>query len=209
MYGVGEVATFTVTVRKIELQSIRITTMPKKQIYKANETLDTTGMVLEATYTNGSKKTVSTGFTASADLRSVGRKTVTVQYTESGVTKSATYEVTVELAANTEIRILGYTKSRSVEYKATVTFHYEAKNVYAGSSVHWFINGEDKGKSDTYRVEKAKASYTVQIKLIASDGKTVLKESEVEQVNVKTGLFAKIIAFFKGLFGMLQKIDQK
>lgn len=205
----GVSASFTVTVKAVALTSIRITTLPQKRLYAAGENLDTTGLALEASYSDGTKKTVRSGFTASADLRSLGRKTVTVRYTENGVTKTATYDVTVETAENTEIKILGFTASRTVDYKATVTFHYEAKNIYEGSKVHWYINGQDKGTEESCRVDKAKAKYTVQIKLIASDGKTVLKESEVETVNVKTNFFAKFVGFFKGLFGMLPKIDQR
>ena len=205
----GVSASFTVTVKAVVLTSIRITTLPQKRLYAAGENLDTTGLALEASYSDGTKKTVRSGFTASADLRSLGRKTVTVQYSENGVTKTASYDVTVELAANTEIKILGFTSSRTVDYKATVTFHYEAKNIYEGSKVHWYINGQDKGTEESCRVDKATAKYTVQIKLIASDGKTVLKESEVETVNVKNNFFAKFVGFFKGLFGMLPKIDQR
>ncbi len=205
----GVSASFTLTVNTVDLKSIRITSQPQKKLYAVGESLDTTGLALEATYTNGTKKTVRSGFTASADLRSLGRKTVTVLLTENGVTRSVTYEITVETAPDTEIKILGFTAARTVDYKATVTFHYEAKNIYEGSKVHWYINGQDKGTNPDLRVDKAKASYTVQIKLIASDGKTVLKESEVEKVNVKTGFFAKVVGFFKGIFGMLPKLDQR
>lgn len=202
-------ASFTVTVNAVALKSLRITKQPNKKLYAVGDALDTTGLTLEATYTNGTKKTVKSGFTSSADLRSLGRKTVTVQFTENGVTKSASYDVTVELAPDTEIKILGFTAARTVDYKTTVTFHYEAKNVYEGSKVHWFINGQDRGTNESIRIDKATAKYTVQIKLIASDGTTVLKESEVETVNVKTGFFAKFVAFFKGIFRMLPVIDQK
>ena len=40
------------------------------------------------------------------------------------------------------------------------------------------------------------------------DGK-ILAESEIETVNVKTGLFAKLKAFFRALFGRLPKVVQE
>ncbi|MCR4615628.1 MAG: hypothetical protein K5756_05715 [Clostridiales bacterium] len=53
---------------------------------------------------------------------------------------------------------------------------------------------------------KATKSFTVQVKYI-KDGKT-LAESGVEKVNVKTGFFAKLVAFFRMLFGSLPKVVQ-
>ncbi len=53
---------------------------------------------------------------------------------------------------------------------------------------------------------KAKKSFTVQVKYI-KDGKT-LAGSGVETVNVKTGFFAKLAAFFRSIFGALPKVIQ-
>ena len=57
-----------------------------------------------------------------------------------------------------------------------------------------------------YTLVKAKKSYTVQVKYI-KDGK-VLAESQIESVNVKTGFFAKLTAFFRSIFGALPKVVQ-
>lgn len=38
---------------------------------------------------------------------------------------------------------------------------------------------------------------------------TILAESETETVNVKTGFFAKLKAFFRALFGRLPKVVQE
>ncbi|HBL40253.1 MAG TPA: hypothetical protein DDY98_01245, partial [Ruminococcaceae bacterium] len=145
------------------------------------------------------------GFTAQADLRTLGKKTVTVQYQG----KSTSYEVTVELCDTTVINILGYCESRTEEYKASVILHYEAVDIYEGSTVHWFVNGNDEGTADTYRKDKITAAYSVQIKLIASDGQTVLQESGVEHIKVKNGVFDRFFAIFKGWFHALPIIDQK
>lgn len=65
-------------------------TAPAKTAYVVGDTLDTTGMVVTATYDDGSTKDV-TGYEVSADLSSAGTKTATVTYKE----KTATFEVTV------------------------------------------------------------------------------------------------------------------
>ena len=45
------------------------------------------------------------------------------------------------------------------------------------------------------------------VKLLAADGE-VLAESETETVKVNQSFFQKLIAFFKGLFGLLPTITQ-
>ena len=73
--------------------------------------------------------------------------------------------------------------------------------------MHWFINDRDVGMGETYTVKEARKSYTVQVKYM-KDGKA-LAESQIEKVNVKTGFFAKLKAFFRSLFGKLPKVVQE
>ena len=90
----------------IWLDSISITSPPSKTDYKAGETFNTSGMVVKAQYTNGTviiaKDIVVTGWnvTPSGALEA-GRTSVTVQYTEGGVTKTATQAITVTRTALT------------------------------------------------------------------------------------------------------------
>lgn len=65
-------------------------TAPTKTAYVVGDALDTTGMVVTASYDDGTTKEV-TGYEVSADLTSAGTKTVTVTYKE----KTATFEVVV------------------------------------------------------------------------------------------------------------------
>ncbi|MBR6702491.1 MAG: hypothetical protein IKI78_05065, partial [Clostridia bacterium] len=73
---------------------------------------------------------------------------------------------------------------------------------------HWYVDGRDvtPGGSLTYTVSNATESYSICAKLVA-DGK-VIAESSSEQVNIKTGFFARFIAFFRQLFGRLPFINQ-
>ena len=106
------------------------------------------------------------------------------------------------------IKIHNYTSSRTVDYRTTITFFADpVQNPVDGASVHWFINGLDKRASDTYTEKEAKATFTVQAKYMK--GNTVLAESETETVNVKTGFFARLKAFFRALFGRLPKVVQE
>ncbi len=86
---------FIVTVLNGTLTAVSVATLPDKVTYTVGEELDTTGLTLTVTYDNSSIKTVTDGFDASCDLSSAGTKTVTVNYTENGVTVSTLYPITV------------------------------------------------------------------------------------------------------------------
>ena len=51
--------------------------------------------MIEATYNNGSKADKTTGFTASPTTMGADTEAITISYTEGGVTKTATQEVTL------------------------------------------------------------------------------------------------------------------
>ena len=98
----------------VTLSSIAITTAPDKTTYKAGETFDKAGMVVTATYSDGSKKAV-TGYSYSptAALKTSDTE-VEVTYTEGGVTKKATQKITVNKAeepATKTLKSISITKS--------------------------------------------------------------------------------------------------
>ncbi|MBQ6266332.1 MAG: leucine-rich repeat protein [Clostridia bacterium] len=105
------------------------------------------------------------------------------------------------------VTIKNYTATKSVDYKATVTFTAVTENAPADATIQWFVSDKKAETGATCTVKQATADYTVQAKLIGGDG-SVLAESETETVKVNTGFFAKLIAFFKGLFGSLPVITQ-
>lgn len=77
----------------ITLASISVTTYPKKTSYLIGEALDLTGLVLTATYSDGSKKTVTEDYSVSGfDSSSAGTKTITVSFDG----KTTTFTVTVK-----------------------------------------------------------------------------------------------------------------
>lgn len=95
------------------LTGISITAQPTKTTYAVGGSFDSTGMVVTATYDTGATKEV-TGFTLSPrTFSSAGTKTVTISYTENGVTKTATLSVTV-------IQVGAFATSTWAEIKAAV-----------------------------------------------------------------------------------------
>ncbi len=83
------------------LDSISVTTPPTKTDYTVGETLDLTGLVVTATYTDKTTKEV-TGYVATPDtgtaLDTEGPQTITISYTEGDITKETTFTVQVTAA---------------------------------------------------------------------------------------------------------------
>lgn len=77
------------------LSSIAVTTAPTKVTYTAGEYFNTSGMVVTATYSDGSSKEV-TGYTYTPTAALTTDDTsIIISYTEGGVTKTATQAITV------------------------------------------------------------------------------------------------------------------
>ncbi len=73
--------TFTVTVKDVEVTSIKITKQPKKTEYFVGDTIDTEGLAVTAYYNNGDKKDVTPEIIMTGlDSASAGEKTVSVFY---------------------------------------------------------------------------------------------------------------------------------
>ena len=81
------------------LDSIAVTTNPTKTTYYKDETLDLSGLKVTATFTSGLTEDVtgscSSSPAAGSALSSYGDVAVTVSYAENGVTKTASFSVTV------------------------------------------------------------------------------------------------------------------
>lgn len=96
-YTEGDVTktdTQTITVAKV-LDHIAVTTPPSRTSYFSGENFSTAGMVVTAYYTDDSSAAVS-GYTYSpTGALAAGNTTITVSYTEGGVTKTTTQAITV------------------------------------------------------------------------------------------------------------------
>lgn len=197
--------TFTAQFEQITLTKIAVKTMPTKTTYTVGESFDQSGLTLTATYSDGSTKTVTSGFSCTGfSSAAAGEKTITVTY--GGKTVSFTVTV-VKKNPDPIIKIHNYTANKTVDYRTTITFSADIANPVDGASVHWFIDGQDKGTGETYTAKEVKQKFTVQAKYMK--GNDILAESEVEAVKVKSGFIDKLIAFFRYLFGRLPVVAQE
>ena len=94
--GITKTAIQDITVGNTpNLVSIAVSTPPTKVIYKAGEYFDPSGMVVTATFDNGTTKNVS-GYTYSpTGTLQQDDSVITISYTKKGITKTTTQDITV------------------------------------------------------------------------------------------------------------------
>lgn len=86
--------TYPITVTH-RLTSIEVTSNPSTMTYEYGDTLQTTGMVVTAHYSDGDTSAVSGYQCSPTSLTTVGSQKITVSYSENGVTQTTTFNVTV------------------------------------------------------------------------------------------------------------------
>lgn len=77
------------------LVSIAVTTAPTKVEYDEGDNFDKTGMVVKATYTDNSTATITTYTVSPSTDLAVTDTSVTITYSENGITKTTTQAITV------------------------------------------------------------------------------------------------------------------
>ena len=85
----------------VNLSSIAVTGTPASSLYFVGDSLDTTGLTVTATYSDGSSKAV-TGFSVAtfSEVNLGTEQTLTISYTEGSVTKTADVSGTIYVAAS-------------------------------------------------------------------------------------------------------------
>ncbi|MDR0791339.1 MAG: bacterial Ig-like domain-containing protein [Methanomassiliicoccaceae archaeon] len=105
--GVKKTTDFDVTVKPVPvLEGIFVETSPENTVYTAGEPLDLTGIIIVAIYDDGSSAV--TNFTtdpADGEALTADTVRVTVSLTVNGVTRTTTFDVTVNPATLTDITV--------------------------------------------------------------------------------------------------------
>lgn len=107
----------------VELSSIAVS--GQTTVYTVGDVFEFDGVVT-ATYTDGSTKTVSPTDVSDPDMSVAGNPMVTVTYTEDGITKEATYQITVNAAQSGGGETQAYTVTYTVASKTSVTVSGDA-----------------------------------------------------------------------------------
>lgn len=110
------------TKEDVELSSIALSGEYKTSFVQ-NETFTHDGVVVTATYSDGDTQNVTADAEFSEpDMTTTGTKTVTVSYTLGGITKTATYEITVEAEVVSSLDLSG---NYQTVFTAGDTFNYD------------------------------------------------------------------------------------
>ncbi|MBQ6266964.1 MAG: InlB B-repeat-containing protein [Clostridia bacterium] len=117
------------------------------------------------------------------------------------------FAVWAAAAQQPTVNIKNYVATRTVSYGAQVRLTAVTENAPADASVHWILNGADVFTGDVLTVT-VKSNAEIRLRLIGSDG-AVLAESKTETITTNSGFFAKLVFFFKNLFGIREVIEQR
>ena len=110
-------AKWTANSPTVTLSSISVKTAPTKTAYTVGDTLNTSGLVIKAAYSDGSTKDITSGFTCSpTKLSTAGKQTITVTY--GG--KTTAFTVTVSAASTGKLRSVKV-DDFSLNYKSSTT----------------------------------------------------------------------------------------
>ena len=154
-----------------EVESIEVASQPTKTIYAQGEELDTAGLVIKATYIDGTWENVTAFITSGYDPEVVGEQTVTVSY----LGKTTTFNVEVKAIEKIEIETpptkTVYTPGQSIStagLKVKAYFEggiekYLADTDYTLSGHKPFVAGE---QTITVTYKEKTAEFTISVKTI-------------------------------------------
>lgn len=183
--------------------------------YKEGFTLTTSNLEYIDQLSSDESGTVS-GVFAPRRFRT-GNTTLLIGDFGSGI-EARTLDIGLAINGNPKIAITSYVKELSVDYRSTLTFHADAEDLPYGTKICWIVSdGNDYQQyvCDELVLRNVNESFVVCAMIILEDDENFgnsyeAAQSELEVVRVKTSFFAKLIAFFKGLFGSLPKyVDNK
>jgi len=103
--GVTKTVVQVITVQAKTLTGITVTKAPTKTTYIEGQNFDKTGMVVTAAYNNGATQAVTNYTVADGNNLALGKTSVTISYTENGVTKTAVQGITVQAKTLTGITV--------------------------------------------------------------------------------------------------------
>ncbi len=203
----GKTASFNITVKAkpATLSSISIKTNPSKTTYNIGESFNSSGLTLTAKYSDGTSKTVTSGFTCSKpDMSTAGTKTVTVTYQG----KTASFKITVKAAAvkATSVDIVidqDFGDGNVAELSAAVNPTNASYKSLVWTSSDTSIATVDADGTVTSHGNIGKATITVTV--TNHDGTTVSDSIEVtvEDTGSSGSLFDAILKFFMSILDLL------
>lgn len=136
LYPKSSVAPRFISITTKSLSSIAVTTQPTNKTYNVGASFNKAGMVVTATYSDGSTADVTNSCTISPSTMAANTTSVTVSYTEDSVTKNATI-TGIDVLTLSKITAEDYTTS----FKAGQTFSFD------GTVYPWYTHSNGSAES--------------------------------------------------------------
>ncbi|MDY5947932.1 MAG: Ig-like domain-containing protein, partial [Oscillospiraceae bacterium] len=111
------------------------------------------------------------------------------------------------------ISIKNNTGTKTISYGETLRMTAVATDIPENAKIEWYVDGVKKGEGETFEVSPKNGSIEITVKIVDSNG-NVLKDKngneilDSEKVSVNSGLWQKIVSFFKNLFGINRTVVQ-
>lgn len=119
----------------IELIGIEISNPPTKTTYTVGENFETTGMVVNAKYSDGSSKIITDYIVTDGNNLPEGKTSVNISYTEGEISKTTTQNITVVKLMNIVIlngdvstEIYSFTVPKGYTWKQYINSEYNTSN---------------------------------------------------------------------------------
>lgn len=176
----NKTAAFSVNVKSVSVSGLTIKNKPSKIKYHTGDKVDPNGLVLLASYNNGTQKEISSGYTINSDLSTAGTKTVTVNY--GG--KAVTYDVTVENSGYASIGITTAGTAYSGDEVTANVILNDAKSVYDGNFNVVYDNAVL--KLESYNICSALSASSVQVNTEYGENKARVTFAGTSEVNTGT-----------------------
>ena len=114
---------------------------------------------------------------------------------------------TAQFECKTTVSIEDNPGSKTISYGETLRLTAVATDIPENAKIEWYVDGVKKGEGETFEVSPKNGSVEITVKIVDANG-NVLKDKngneiqDSEKVSVNSGLWQKIVSFFKKLFGI-------
>ena len=181
----------------VELSEIYIENAPTKTAYKEGENFDKTGMKVVAKYSDGSSKEITNYDILNGENLQEGTTSITISYTENGINKTTTQEITVNKEQVTLTEIYVENGPSKTQYEEGENFDKTGMKVIAKYSdnsskeiTDYQIIGGDNLKagttSITIKYEENGISKETTVNITVNAKQVILEEIYIEQSPTKT-----------------------
>ena len=176
--GITKTTTQIITVVKKELKEIFITKVPDNIRYMVGQDFDKTGMIITASYNDGSSKEVTDYEVVDGNNLVAGKANVTISYTENGITKTTTQIITVLDKIQIKIEEYVEDKKENISYIKKISPNTTIKEVIERIKT----NGEIKIYKESQEIIDKNVKIATGMKI-----KVLLNNEQIEYETIVTG----------------------